>query len=43
LDLRARVRKMILANIDGDAWERSLELEEEELAEIADWKERILG
>jgi hypothetical protein len=42
-ELRARVRKAILAHIDGDAWERSLEIEQEELAEIADWKARILG
>jgi hypothetical protein len=42
-ELRARVRKAILAHIDGDAWERSLEIEQEEFAEIADWKARILG
>ena len=42
-ELRVRVRKAIPAHIDGDAWERSLEIEQEELAEIADWKARILG
>ena len=42
-ELRARVRRAILAHIDGDAWERSLEIEQEELEKIADWKERILG
>jgi hypothetical protein len=42
-ELRDRVRKAILAHIDGDAWERSLEIEQEELAEIVDLKARILG
>jgi hypothetical protein len=42
-ELRERVRKAILAHIDGDAWERSLEIEQEELAEIGDWKARIMG
>jgi hypothetical protein len=42
-ELRELVRKAILAHIDGDAWERFLEIEQEELAEIADWKARILG
>jgi hypothetical protein len=42
-ELRARVRKKILAHIDGDAWEQSFAIEQEELAEIADWKARILG
>ena len=39
-ELRDRVRKAILAHVDGDAWERSIEIEQEESDEIASWKER---
>lgn len=41
-DLRARVRKAILAHIDGEAWEQSLEIEQEERVEIDEWKARIM-
>ena len=41
-ELRARVRAAILAQIDGDIWEESLEREEEERDKLASRKDRIL-
>jgi hypothetical protein len=42
-ELRARVRKAIMAHIDGDAWERSLESEAEGLDKLASRKDRIMA
>lgn len=41
--LRARVRTAILAHIDDDAWEHSLEMEAEQLGKLAARKDQILA